>query len=245
MKIGIIIQARSGSQRLPNKILKPFYQTDTILDIQIKKLKQLSLPIVVATTKSESDSKIVDIAKKHNVLYFTGSENNVLSRFIDTAQKYQFTHLVRICSDNPFLSLKFVKELIPFANQKYDYVSHYINEHPSIITHWGIFGELVSLKSLQSIENKTNNSLYLEHVTNYIHTHPKLYSIKQLAVTDSIRASKNIRLTVDTESDFLEMKKLYQNYFNNFDDFEVDKLLTLIDPILLKQMQKSIANNSK
>ena len=40
MKDGIIIQARTGSTRLHNKILLPFYGEQRIIDILIANIKQ-------------------------------------------------------------------------------------------------------------------------------------------------------------------------------------------------------------
>ena len=52
MKDGIIIQARTGSTRLHNKILLPFYGGQRIIDILIGNIKQACAgkTIVLATT---------------------------------------------------------------------------------------------------------------------------------------------------------------------------------------------------
>ena len=64
MKIGIIIQARNGSTRLPKKVTLPFYNNQSILEIILIKLKKLSLPIVIATTTNPEDDNISLIAKR-------------------------------------------------------------------------------------------------------------------------------------------------------------------------------------
>ena len=245
MKIGIIIQARTGSQRLPKKILKPFYGSDNILDIQIKNLKQLTLPIIIATTEKREDLEIVEIAKKHHLAYFAGSEHDVLSRFINAAKENKLTHIIRICSDNPFLMIDFVKEIIDKSDINDDYTSHFINDEPSITTHWGIFCEFVSLNALLKIQALTTDPFYKEHVTNYIYSHPESFSIKRIKVNNTLTNTKHIRLTVDTKDDFLEMKKLYQNYFNNFDRLKVESLVKIIDSDILINMKESIEKNSK
>ena len=245
MKTGIIIQARSSSTRLPNKIIRPFYNSDNILDIQIKRLKQLNLPIVVATTNNEKDKKIVDIAKKHNVFYYTGSEEDVLSRFVNTAYENNFTHIIRLCSDNPFIMIDLLKEVSKDEYKSYDYVSHFIENKPSISTHWGIFGEFVSIEALIKIQKLNTDALYKEHVTNYIYSHQEHFSIKKIEVSETIKSTKNIRLTVDTENDFIEMKKLYKNYFDRFDKLLIEQLIKLINTDLLNKMQLSIVKNNK
>ncbi len=67
-KIGIIIQTRLGSTRFPEKVLKPF-GNDTILAFLIKRLEQIGLPIVVATTTTSKDDKLVSPPYKAHTLY--------------------------------------------------------------------------------------------------------------------------------------------------------------------------------
>lgn len=64
--IGIIIQARTGSSRLPNKMILPFYENTCILDILLNRLKLFipDIPIIVATTNAENDGAIVEISKQ-------------------------------------------------------------------------------------------------------------------------------------------------------------------------------------
>ena len=87
---GIIIQARCGSSRLPNKMVLPFYQSQSILSILLSRLKKkiTSTPIIVATTTNLKDDLITTICKQHNIPYYRGSENDVLQRFIDAAEFY-------------------------------------------------------------------------------------------------------------------------------------------------------------
>ena len=192
MKTGIIIQARSSSTRFPNKILRPFYNSDNILDIQIKRLKQLNLPIVVATTNCEKDKEIVDIVKKHSVFSYIGSEHDVLSRFVNAASENNLTHIIRLCSDNPFIMIDLIKEVSKDEYKSYDYASHYVKNQPSISTHWGVFAELVSLEALKKIQKLNSDALYKEHVTNYIYSHPEHFSIKKIEVSEIIKSTKTI-----------------------------------------------------
>ena len=91
--IGVIIQARTSSTRLPRKILKPLPINSklTILEQVIRRVKQSEKieKIIVATTSLPEDNPIVEIAKKENVDYFCGDLNDVLSRFYFAAKKFQ------------------------------------------------------------------------------------------------------------------------------------------------------------
>ena len=91
-KVAIIIEARSSSKRLPGKILLPL-GNKTVLEYLIKRLKTVSKKInskiIIATTINEDDKKIVNLAKKNFVNFYQGSENNVLKRVVEAAQKYK------------------------------------------------------------------------------------------------------------------------------------------------------------
>ena len=65
MKDGIIIQARTGSTRLHNKILLPFYGGQRIIDILIGNIKQACAgkTIVLATTDRPQDDILAEVAR--------------------------------------------------------------------------------------------------------------------------------------------------------------------------------------
>ena len=81
MQTGIIVQARTGSTRLPNKVLLPFYKEQCILDIILQKLKTLNYPVVVATSSHPNDNKIVKAAKKI-MFKFSGLARKMYSKGI-------------------------------------------------------------------------------------------------------------------------------------------------------------------
>ena len=71
MQFAFFIQARLGSSRLPRKILLPFYQGETILDLLIKKLLHIHANVVLATSIDLKNKELVHPAghiqsKSHN-----------------------------------------------------------------------------------------------------------------------------------------------------------------------------------
>lgn len=68
MKIGAIIQARTSSTRLPQKVLKPlpFNSKISVLQQVIRRVSKSELidEIIIATTTHDEDEKIVEVAKK-------------------------------------------------------------------------------------------------------------------------------------------------------------------------------------
>ena len=105
MKDGIIIQARTGSTRLHNKILLPFYGGQRIIDILIGNIKQACADktIVLATTDRSQDDILAEVAREAGICCYRGDEDNVLDRFIRAAATFNLDRFIRVCSDNPFL----------------------------------------------------------------------------------------------------------------------------------------------
>ena len=179
LKTAIIIQARTNSTRLPNKVILPFFQDKSILKILIEKLKKTGIKLYVATTKSDKDNLIEKIADETGVNCFRGDEKNVLSRFYSICKKNNLTHAIRVCSDNPFINISLLKDLVNNLKnyQSMDYVGFFDqNDRPMILSHFGIFSEIISFNALKKIFQSKAKQKYLEHVTNYVYENPNKFS---------------------------------------------------------------------
>lgn len=250
-KIGIIIQARLGSSRLPNKILLPFNNNENIISIIIDKLKTLQgARVILATSNLQKDIPLLNVAKEKNIDFYCGSENDVLQRFIDTSLAFNCTKFIRICSDNPFLDLSSLNDLIQQTlKSDVDYIGFKINNKPSIQTHFGFWAESTTLGTLLKVKDQTNEQLFHEHVTNYIYTHPSLFKIKWLDTPHFLQNRNDIRLTIDTESDFKLAKCIYSDLLNNcnFTEQTIDSIVEYIDEHneYLNIMKEEINKNKK
>ncbi|MDE7126030.1 MAG: glycosyltransferase family protein, partial [Muribaculaceae bacterium] len=246
----------TGSTRLPNKMLMPFYNGKGILEILIDRIRAEFHPdfnnLVIATTTSAGDDKIADLCERLNVKCFRGSENDVLKRFIDAAHNYNSDKIIRICADNVFLDTKLLYQLYDkLTKSDCDYVSYKTcSGIPSIKTHYGFWAEGVSLKALESVYDETDDSLYHEHVTNYIYTHPEKFTICLQPICETINGIEDhpdLRLTIDTIEDF----NISQFVFSNLSEQEiaVDSLNILAflekHPELYAKMKIIIDKNAK
>jgi spore coat polysaccharide biosynthesis protein SpsF len=250
MDIAFIVQARSGSTRLPNKMNMPFYENQSILDIILNRLKTYfkDIPVILATTVNSKDDAIVETGKRNQVEVFRGSEDNVLSRFVEASKAFSVKHVIRICADNPFISVKYLEELINFyQSQKVDYVS-FISETglPAMKTHYGFFAEITSFKTLEITSQKTQDPFYCEHVTNFIYGNPDMFSLNFIKIPSEIEKA-NIRLTVDTLEDFTICKAIYNYLMHHHLTVEPASVIKYINdnPDFLSMMKDQINLNKK
>lgn len=240
-----------GSTRLPQKILLPFYNDKSILKLLIEKLSQIeNTKIVIATSKGEENDVLENFAMKHDIICFRGSENDVLQRFIDAADTVGAEQIVRICSDNPFLELDSIQHLLRYVNESdssIDYISFNIDGTPSIKTHYGFWTEYVTLNALKKVAKLTDESLYHEHVTNYIYTHPECFNINWIPGPECLLNNKNIRLTIDTKEDFENAQNIYCRLCANNPYPQISDIVKYLknNPDCYYSMIQQIKNNSK
>ncbi|MDO8662400.1 MAG: acylneuraminate cytidylyltransferase [Candidatus Omnitrophota bacterium] len=195
--LGIILQARMGSSRLPGKILKKIGNKPLLGHIffRLAFLKHQAM-VVLATTSSPKDDVVERYCRSKNIHCFRGNEENVLERYYFCAKEYGFGSIIRLTADNPFLDIEELDNLIElYYRNGLDYASS-CRSLPV-----GAGAEIFTFDALEKSYFNGKAAHHLEHVDEYI-----MENIKQFH-TDSLKVNgdKNrpdIRLTVDTEADY-------------------------------------------
>ena len=250
MNIGIIIQARMGSTRLPGKILKPFYGGKTLLETLLENLNKVNgVKVIVATSVNENNDQLETFLRERNELVYRGSENDVLDRFIKAAEENNVEGIVRICSDNPFMDWHGVAKLVEKAKTSdADYIGFRINEKPSILTHFGFWGEYVTLNALKRVYSTTDlGTPAHEHVTFHVYKHPEEYKCEWIAGPDFLEGRDDIRLTIDTPDDLQNALKVYSDLKSKDDNFTLKDVVEYLDAHeeIKQSMMKNIFQNKK
>ncbi|MCM1111452.1 MAG: NTP transferase domain-containing protein [Clostridium sp.] len=250
MNDGIVIQARSGSTRMPAKILRPFDGQRRIIDIILDNIGRLcpETTVVVATTTNPADDTIARIAAEHGAGCFRGPEEDVLARFIGAADRFGFDRIVRVCSDNPFLQADTFLTLLE-ANDRSgaDYTSFaFPDGRPTIKSHLGLFAEVARADALRCAASETPEKLYHEHVTNYLYSNPGRFTIDLIPLPETLKERTDLRLTLDTPSDFALLSELYRRHRDETSG-SLDALIALVDSDSRYGaiMKENIEKNSK
>lgn len=247
---GIIIQARTGSTRLPGKILLPFYGKKRIVDIQIESIRAAcpGMCIVLATTTRSQDDALAEMAQQSGIACYRGSEDDVLGRFIGAAEYFGIDRLIRVCSDNPFLRADTFRRLFETHDKRpADYVAFgWPDGRPTIKSHIGLFAELTTLDALRRAASLTGERLYHEHVTIYLYTHPETFSVELLPLPAELEHRQDLRFTLDTPDDFTLLSNLYADWYEGTDR-SLPALLQTVDarPEYLARMKENIKRNEK
>jgi len=228
--VGIIIQARMGSTRLPDKILMKLYEEDTVLDITIKRMKlcKMADKIVIAIPYGDENSPIIDAAKSHDIPCFIGDEDNVLERYYGAAKENNIDIIVRITSDCPFTDPKVVDgEIEFFLKNKYDYINSFDKNTDFPM---GFSIEILSFDTLEQLYTTyAKTDMEKEHVTYYIKAHNKPFSRHSYNIRN-IKKYRNLRVTIDEKEDLIMCRKIYkeimkEGYSIDFSLFDIFKVI--------------------
>ena len=203
-KIGVIIQARLGSTRLPNKVMLPLPvgSERTIISEIIERVKDVSeiSNVIVATSISKVNDDLESYIDSLKVECYRGSENDVLSRFYEIVIKYNFEYVIRLTADNPIVDNILLKEFITnFISNDLDY--SYSNNLPL-----GCNFEMMKASEIINAHENSENLLDKEHVTPFV----KRNANKKADFTfNNVKIISNLRLTIDYASDYAFINLIY------------------------------------
>lgn len=239
-----------GSTRLPGKILKQFYGGKTLIETLLDNLHKVTgAKVIVATSVNENNDQLDSFLSKKGEIVYRGSEDDVLDRFIKAAEANGVEGIVRICSDNPFMDWHGVAALVEKAqNSDADYIGFRINDTPSILTHFGFWGEFVTLAALKKVYATTElGTPAHEHVTFHVYKHPDEYKCEWITGPDFLEGRDDIRLTIDTPDDLQNALKVYSDLKAKDENFSLQDVVEYLDAHeeIKQSMLKNIFQNKK
>ena len=221
--IAAIIQARMTSTRLPGKVLMEVMGKPLIgyLVERLQYCRHLD-KIILATTLNTEDDPIVDFAVRENILFYRGSEHDVLDRYYRTAKEFNIDHIMRITSDCPLIDPTICDLVVDtYIQENADFV------HTGPTFAEGLDCEIFSFKVLEKAWNEAEMKSEREHVTLYLHNHPEIF--KKISLVNDTDDSR-YRFTVDEWEDFLVVKAIFETlYRKNTKPFSSDEIKHFLD----------------
>ncbi|WP_411676364.1 cytidylyltransferase domain-containing protein [Caproicibacter sp.] len=213
-----IVQARMGSSRLPGKVMADLCSKPIIWHvIERLRLSKTVGRIVVAIPTGEKDDVLFAYLHEIGAEVFRGSETDVLGRFCQASRAHPSHAVVRVTADNPLFDPKVLDETVQYF-EKGGYRYARTEGFPL-----GVGAEVFTASLLEEANGRALTAFEREHVTPYMYT-----SQGSRGAYDCGKNRSRIRLTVDTEEDFLFMQKIYKHFFRGFHNFFLDDILAYL-----------------
>ena len=244
MNIVTVIQARTSSSRLPNKVLFPLCGEPLLIQMveRVKKAK-FAGTVIVATSNDTSDNIISSLCHTNNIKCFRGSIDDLLDRHYKVAIQYGANAVVKIPSDCPLIDPDIIDKVIEYYidnHPSFDYVS---NLHPASYPD-GNDVEIMSFRALESAWEEAERQLEREHTTPYIWENPDKFTIGNVTWETGMDFSMSHRWTIDYEEDYQFINQVYNELFPKNRSFGINDILKLLnDKPELRLVNQEFAGN--
>ena len=218
-----ILQARTGSTRLPGKVLSPILGR-AMLALQVERVLRAGEidELVLATTVDPADDPIEQLAGESGVGCFRGSVEDVLDRFYQAALSLSPEHVVRLTGDCPLIDPVVIDLTVARHLQVgVDYTSNTLDPtYPD-----GLDVEVFRFEALAEAWRDARKTSEREHVTPFLYNHPERFQ------TESVRQDRDLsemRWTVDQPEDLAFVRAVYEDLYPANAAFSTDDILSLL-----------------
>ena len=203
MRINAVIQARTGSTRLPGKALADLGGRP-VLEWVIRAARTANQidQVIVATSTAEGDDAVADLADSLGAAVVRGSEDDVLSRFVAALDAHPADAVVRLTADCPLLDPSVIDSVAGAwaAAPIHDYASTVLVR----CLPRGLDVELVTARTLREVDRIAVGHDRV-HVTSAVYADPTAYRSLGLCV---MPPANDLRVTLDTPEDLVLLRAL-------------------------------------
>jgi len=222
--LSAIIQARTGSSRLPNKIFAEIEGYPLIWHVvnRAKASEFIRNNIIIATSTNHRDDTLFSWCEKEKLACFRGDEENVLNRFYCAAKYFNLSEIVRITADDPFKDPEIIDDVIKLLRSE-NLAFAYNNKPPSFPE--GLDVEVFTIEALEIANREASSNFEKEHVTPYMYLHPEIIRQKNLCYEENL---SNLRWTIDQEEDLIMAREVYRLLFKEKPMFKFKDILALL-----------------
>lgn len=250
MKNLVLIQARCGSTRLPNKVMKEICgKTDLQWVIERVSRSKLVDEVMVITSIEKNNLPLIRLCTELGVRVFVGSEDDVLDRYYQAAKLLNPEYVIRVTADCPLFDWRYLDMALEEMSEEIDYLGEFTDSFPD-----GLDLEIMKFGALKQAWKEAKWSSEREHVTQYIKKHGEFFRLKNFECP--IAGIGNKRWTLDEDEDFVLIENIYQHFCGmGKEDFLTEDILEFLEknPDIEKVNQmyarneglaKSLANDS-
>jgi spore coat polysaccharide biosynthesis protein SpsF len=201
MKLGIVLQARLDSTRLPGKALEDLCGEPMIYRV-MEALNRIPSGVRVLACPENCLETFGPLAEKAGFEIFGGPEDDVLGRYCGAIRRFGIGRVIRATGDNPFVFADAACALNAEAEKlDADYAGY-----AGLPLGAGV--ESVKSEALFRAEKEAEDGPAREHVCPYLYAHPELFTLHR-PLAPLIWQGPDMRLTVDTDEDLDRACLLY------------------------------------
>jgi len=230
MKTLVVVQARTGSSRLPGKVLRPLAGRPMLVR-QLERIEAAKTPfdLVVATTTAPEDDLVARIARGAGFDVFRGHPTDLLDRHYRAALAAKAEVVVKIPSDCPLVDPAAIDRVLGAFTHAAD-LDYASNLHPQS---WpdGNDVEIMTMGALTCAHREATLPFHREHTTPFLWDHPESrFVVLNVAWETGLDLSRSHRFTVDYEEDYQFVARIYESLHDPCEaPFSLEDILDLLE----------------
>jgi spore coat polysaccharide biosynthesis protein SpsF len=226
--VGIIVQARLGSTRLPKKVLLALTDGKSILEYLLGRLSSCKRvnKVIVATTDNPQDDVLINFLEKGGHSYFRGSEPDCLDRFYRTAKIHGLDIIVRITSDCPLVVPDIIDDMIDYYLKNSRFIDYLSNRQFTNFPE-GLDIEIFTMEMLEDAAIHADSINEREHINYFFLQRDNQFRIRYYNQNYGKDYSR-FKLSIDTMDDYEKIVSFFQEkgLSPNFKFPELIRILT-------------------
>jgi spore coat polysaccharide biosynthesis protein SpsF len=205
------LQARTGSTRLPRKVLEPV-RGRPMLEWIVERLSRTDGLDGVVVVVPEGDTALIEFCAAHGIEWFGGSEADVLDRYRAAAQALGPDEVLRVTADCPLIDPEVVSQLIELFRETgvvYASIATGAVRAATGLVRFpdGLDAEIFSAAVLETAGQEARDEYEREHVTPFIRRRPERFP---QVVLEAPRDLGEERWTVDHPEDLDFVRAVYE-----------------------------------
>lgn len=224
-RVVTVIQARTGSSRLPGKVLRPLVGEPLLARLaeRVNSADHIGV-VVIATTVECADDPIAAWCQQADVRCFRGHPTDLLDRHYQVGRCFQADVIVKIPSDCPLIDPRVIDRVLGVYLENPGAVDYLGNLHPPSYPD-GNDVEVMSFNALEIAWREATRPLEREHTTPFLWENPHRFRLQNVSWETGLDYSMSHRWTVDYEEDFRFVAAVYEALYPRNHLFTLEDIL--------------------
>jgi spore coat polysaccharide biosynthesis protein SpsF len=230
MKTLVVVQARTGSRRLPDKVMMPLAGRP-LLEQMLARVRASRTPfdLAVATTTESADEPIRSLCRSIGVECFSGHPTDLLERHYRAALSAGADEVVKIPSDCPLIDPAVIDRVLAFHAGRRGTLDYTSNLHPASYPD-GNDVEVLPMGVLEEAAREASRTFEREHTTPFVWERPGRYRIGNVSWESGFNYSMTHRWTIDYREDYDFIRAVYDELWSaSGPPFTLEDILRLLE----------------
>lgn len=203
------IQARTGSSRLPRKVMADL-EGRTLIErvVERARMAQHVDAVVVLTSNAAQDDELAALCEAREIEVRRGDEHDVLSRYLGIAAEMRPEYVVRITGDCPLIEPAFIdRQLELLLATGADFARVAPGGIDGTLCGMGAMSRQALKASAESVDPRDR-----EHVGTFFFERERARFVSADLEVDPIYRHHGLRLTVDEPADLALVRAVYAEH---------------------------------